>query len=251
MTDNTSPAHPGTAGLSAIAEAQQPAAHKGSLIPGWAQILAIVALFIGVKEIPGLPYSGQVFMFLAIILSSVFLRMNGETWRDMGLRWSWKPVDLAKGAGMVVLVFASAVAANGLVQWLYVTVTGVPVERTLPDVSTLGLFLIMMALVWTTNSFGEEMVFRGFLMKRFSTIFGGTRFAWILAAFAQAMIFGLGHAYQGLVGILITGMVGLVFGLLYLVARRNLWPMIFAHGLINSVAFTVLHLQAIGAFPAS
>jgi len=190
-------------------------------------------------------------MGLSIILTSVFLRQSGETWRDLGLRWATDWKGLAKGAGMVALTFALCVAASGLVQWAYTAITGMPVERTLPDVSTLTLYLIMIALVWTTNAFGEEMVFRGFLMSRFSALLGGTRFAWILAAFAQAVIFGLGHAYQGFVGVLITGCVGLVFGLAYLMARRNLWPMILAHGLINTVGMTVLHLQATGAFPAS
>ena len=59
------------------------------------------------------------------------------------------------------------------------------------------------------------------------------------------------HAYQGIGGILTTGLIGLTFGLLYLVARRNLWPTIIGHGLVNTFGITVLHLQATGAINTS
>ena len=78
-----------------------------------------------------------------------------------------------------------------------------------------------------------------------------SRFAWILAAIFQAVLFGLVHAYQGIGGILTTGLIGLTFGLLYLVARRNLWPTIIGHGLVNTFGITVLHLQATGAINTS
>ena len=219
--------------------------------PQLVQIAVILAVWPLIKLIPGLPYSGQVFMFVSVIVATWMIRRDGQTWRDLGLRWASNWRDLAKGAGMVLAVFVASVAANALVQWVLASVLGLPVERTLPDVSTLTLYLIMMGLIWTTNAFGEEMIFRAFLMSRFSALFGGSRFAWVLAALTQAVIFGLGHAYQGFAGIVITGMVGLVFGFAYLLSRRNLWPVIIAHGLINTVGMTVLHLQATGAFPAS
>jgi len=218
--------------------------------PPWAQILVILALWPIVKSIPGVPFSGQLYMFVALLTATWFVRTDGQTWRDLGLRWAsgWK--DYAKGAAMVVATIVAAVAINGAVQYAILAVTGAPVERTFYDVSTLPLYLTMMALIWTTNAFGEEMVFRGFLMSRFATMFGGTRFAWILAAFAQAAVFGTGHAAQGIHGVIITSFVGLAFGLLYLVARRNLWPMIIAHGLINTIGMTILHLHSTGVIDA-
>ncbi|MEM7493527.1 MAG: type II CAAX endopeptidase family protein [Pseudomonadota bacterium] len=211
------------------------------------QIGAILALWPLIKAIPGLPYAGQVYMFFSVLLATWFLRRDGETWRDLGLRWAERRGGVLKGAGMVVAIFALSIMMNAFVQFALLPALGLPVERTLPDVSTLTLYLIMIGIIWTTNAFGEEMVFRGFLMSRFSTLFGGTRFAWILAAFAQSVIFGLGHAYQGTAGIVVTGFVGLVFGLSYLLSKRNLWPVIIAHGLINTIGMTVLHLQATGA----
>lgn len=229
--------------------AERPVALSGR-IPPWAQILAIIAIWPVVKAIPGIPFSGQFYMFIALIMATWFVYSDGQAWRDLGMRWASRWQDYAKGAAMVVATFIAAVAVNGAIQYAILAATGAPAERTFYDVSTLPLYLIMMALIWTTNAFGEEMVFRGLIMSRFATMFGGTRFAWILAAFAQAVVFGIGHAAQGLHGVIITGFVGLVFGLAYLVARRNLWPLIIAHGIINTIGMTVVHLQSTGVIAA-
>lgn len=40
-----------------------------------------------------------------------------------------------------------------------------------------------------------------------------------------------------------TGMIGVVLGTLYLVFKRNLWPLILAHALVDSLAFTAMYLD--------
>ncbi len=62
-----------------------------------------------------------------------------------------------------------------------------------------------------------------------------TKIAWAIAIIGQAVIFGLIHSQQGPGGMFEVGVIGLVFGLSYLVVGRNLWPLIIAHGLINSL----------------
>ncbi len=39
-----------------------------------------------------------------------------------------------------------------------------------------------------------------------------------------------------------TGTIGLAFGTLFLVYKRNLWPLIIFHGLIDTAGFTALYL---------
>ncbi|MEO0818261.1 MAG: type II CAAX endopeptidase family protein [Pseudomonadota bacterium] len=240
-------ANPTTSAHPAVAQSQSSLSGR---IPPWGQILVILAPWPIIKSIPGVPFSGQLYIFVALITATWFVRQDGQTWRDLGLRWASSWQDYAKGAAMVVVTIVAAVVASAAVQYAILAVTGAPAERTFYDVSTLPLYLTMMALIWTTNAFGEEMVFRGLIMSRFATMFGGTRIGWILAAFAQAAVFGAGHAGQGIHGVIITGFVGLAFGLLYLIARRNLWPMIIAHGIINTIGMTVLHLQSTGVIAA-
>lgn len=220
-----------------------------SPLPGWVEVGVIIGFFILSEALPGLPLSGPIAVIASMIFATYCMSRRGESWRDLGLRWANTRGDYLKGAGMVVLVFLGASLANALLLAVLPLLLGADAERALPDVSTLGSYVLMMAIVWTTAAFGEEMVFRGYLMSRFSRFMGDGRGAWVLAAVFQAIFFGLVHSYQGIGGIITTGFVGLVFGLLYLVARRNLWPMIIGHGLLNTFGITALYLQAIGALP--
>ena len=61
------------------------------------------------------------------------------------------------------------------------------------------------------------------------------KLAWVIAVAGQAVIFGLIHAYQSPIGMFKVGLIGLLFGLSYRVVWRNLWPLVLAHGLIDSL----------------
>ena len=88
------------------------------------------------------------------------------------------------------------------------------------------LFAIALPLV---AAIPEEIVYRGFLIERFTAVFGGDRGAAWLAVFAQAFIFGLVHFQWGLGGILATTIMGLVWGIAFLLCGKNLWIVIIAH----------------------
>jgi hypothetical protein len=46
-------------------------------------------------------------------------------------------------------------------------------------------------------------------------------------------------------GMLMTGATGLLFGAVFLVVLRNLWPLVIAHGLINTISFVDMFLNGI------
>jgi hypothetical protein len=50
----------------------------------------------------------------------------------------------------------------------------------------------------------------------------------------QAGLFGLSHAYQHLYGILLTTCLGILFGLVYVALRRNLWVIVIGHGVYDA-----------------
>jgi hypothetical protein len=58
----------------------------------------------------------------------------------------------------------------------------------------------------------------------------------------QALVFALGHAYQGVTGVVNLFVVGLILGYVYLRGGRNLWPVIVAHGLIDTLSTTLVYL---------
>lgn len=67
----------------------------------------------------------------------------------------------------------------------------------------------------------EEVLFRGFLMWYLAPMVG----VWG-AVVASSAIFGIGHAYQGLGGVLKTGVVGLAMAGVYVAGGTLLWPMV-------------------------
>jgi hypothetical protein len=99
-----------------------------------------------------------------------------------------------------------------------------------------GLFL-----VWVQAAFGEELVFRGFLLTRLELLFGGGLSAIATAVVGQALLFGVGHWYLGPRGVTTAGIAGLILGVVYLCDGRNLVPLIGAHGLADSLSLIAIY----------
>ncbi|HEV8269545.1 MAG TPA: CPBP family intramembrane glutamic endopeptidase [Thermoanaerobaculia bacterium] len=72
----------------------------------------------------------------------------------------------------------------------------------------IGAFLVLTL----TAGICEELLYRGWLLLFLSSATGSV---WV-GLVASSLIFGLGHAYQGVKGVLATGAVGLVLGLVVL-----------------------------------
>lgn len=68
-------------------------------------------------------------------------------------------------------------------------------------------------LLSLTAGLCEELLYRGFIPAYLMYIFPGVNF--VFAIIIAAALFGIGHIYQKLAGVLGTSLMGLVFGLLY------------------------------------
>lgn len=105
----------------------------------------------------------------------------------------------------------------------------------------LPLLLILLPVTWLIAAFGEEFFFRGVLMTAIAKVLGGSRAAWISALVTQAVAFGFIHAYQGPAQAISIGIGGAVYGAAFLLAGRNLWPLILAHGINDTLGFIFLY----------
>lgn len=83
----------------------------------------------------------------------------------------------------------------------------------------------------------EETIFRGYLIDRFATITQRCG----LAVLLSSIIFSLGHGYEGTVGVITVGAVGLILALLY-VWRHSLVAPITIHFLLDAVALVLVPL---------
>jgi membrane protease YdiL (CAAX protease family) len=91
--------------------------------------------------------------------------------------------------------------------------------------------------------FYEEFMFRGFVMQGLAMCLGGTRGAWGAALIIQGLLFGVSHSYQNPLGMLITGTLGCLLGLLVIASGRNLWAAIIAHGLFDASRSILFYFQ--------
>ena len=98
-----------------------------------------------------------------------------------------------------------------------------------------GLALL---LTWTLAAFGEEMVWRGYLMNRVADLGNRSRIAWAASLVLVNTAFGFAHSYQGITGIIDEGFMGLLLGLLYL--ATNLSVPIVAHGVADTIDVLLL-----------
>jgi membrane protease YdiL (CAAX protease family) len=101
--------------------------------------------------------------------------------------------------------------------------------------------LLALLIVWTLAAFGEEFVYRGYLLARAAQAGGGSPAAHAAAVALTSILFGYGHAYKGPAGILDSGVAGLVLGAAFQVSGRNLWACILAHGLIDTSGVAALY----------
>src|SRR3979409_487173 len=185
---------------------------------------------------------------LLVVLGAVSLWWRGEGARAVGLafRSDWGRTALRGiGAGILYQGFSLYIAEPALAR-----LTG-----KLPDVSMFApltgnvhFLIISLAVAWTLAACGEEFVYRGYLLRRIAQALGDTRRASLGALVVPSVLFGAGHGYQGLSGVITAGLGGLAFGLLYLATGRNLWVSVIAHGTMDSVGFVLLFL---GTYPGS
>jgi len=206
------------------------------------EFMLVVAIFVA-DWLHFIPLSKTPFL---LALGWASLRLRRRTWRSIGLTrfltWS-TTIALGVAAGIVLEAFQLLMS-----QPLLIRLTGKqPDLHDFADLrGNITLLLIYLALTWTLAAFGEEMVWRGYLMNRVADLVGGTRNAWIVSLILVHCAFGLAHLYQGITGIIDEGLAGLLLGVLYLTSRRNLSIPIVAHGVTDTIDMLLIFL---GKYP--
>jgi membrane protease YdiL (CAAX protease family) len=174
------------------------------------------------------------------------LRIRRLGWRDVGLR---RPEKWLTTLGLALVV--------GVVFQAMDIFLIAPLLQRLTDESidlsqfsflrgSLPAVLIFIIISWTEAAFIEEMFFRGYFLNRLTDMVGRERLGITIALLGNALVFGVAHAYQGIIGVVDTALAGLLLGLLYLLARRNLWLPILVHGIIDTLGFLIIYAGLYG-----
>lgn len=176
-----------------------------------------------------------IFRDLSLVsLIGFFLWRNREPIRQIGWTASgwWREIALG-----IVLFIPVLFGASYLDQWLrdagFSGTTGSQVGLT-PQGT--GEFLIAFILV-VVVAVAEEIIFRGYLLLRFE----GSGISLGNALLLSALIFALGHGYEGAAGVITVGAMGFVFALVYK-WRASLIAPITMHMLQDMLAIVILPL---------
>lgn len=190
---------------------------------------------------------GVIAVLAGAVTAIVVTLMRGGSLRDLGFRRPerWLTVPL-----WVLGIFVVFVLAQGIAPVLVNNFIDVPqpdmsrydyIRGNLPAALAMGLALPLTAAI------PEEIVYRGFLINRLIGVFGDSRTGAALAVVAQAVVFAAVHFQWGAGGVLVAGVMGLVWGSAFLLSGRNIWIVILAH----SLAHVAMVMQLYATPPSS
>jgi len=208
---------------------------------------AVIIVLIGLSVAGENPIIFQSFVWIAnlVMIGVVWvgLRLRGQDWSHFGL--SKKFISL-RSLLISFLVFIGGLAGFMLGSVIMANITGIPESADLSGYNyiegNLPMLIAALLAVFIASSFGEEVIYRGFLITRISEM-GGNNKTWIrLAVLISSIVFGLIHFEWGPMGMVQTGFMGLAFGVAFLLTKRNLWTLIMAHFYMDAILMVQMYL---------
>jgi hypothetical protein len=185
--------------------------------------------------------NGLFWSFTTLIVASTILKIRGVSWKELGLR---KPKNIWKTLGIAAIILFAVIFSIIIFEILKDHLpTTIAADTSSEDAeSKFGNlkgnwihFFSIIFFIWV-ESFLEEVLDRGFLMNWLERLFSKTSFATIIAILLQAVIFGFRHSNDFSERSITVGLIGLIMGIAYYAFGRNLWPLIIAHCLLNSMS---------------
>jgi len=159
-----------------------------------------------------------------------FLQVRGWTLEKVGLRISWRGTGL--GWLLLLTTYVVAMAAQ------YVAELSLPAQmheaaaRYPTADRNVSMQLVFVAS--TVNGIFEELFVAGYIITALREVRG----MWT-AINVSTVVRLLYHLYQGPVGVVTIVPMGLLYGFVY-ARTRQLWPLIFAHVLIDIIGLSEL-----------
>ncbi|WP_299891972.1 type II CAAX endopeptidase family protein [uncultured Lacinutrix sp.] len=145
---------------------------------------------------------------------------------------------IAPVLGIVIFLFYSYVMMPCVIY-----LTGQPIDFSVFEhyKGNLPATLNLLVLIWASAAFGEEIVFRGYLMRQFTKFFGSNKISLVINILLFGFIFGWIHAYQGISGQILSGITGMLLAVIFHIRKNDLWFNIAVHGFIDTVALVYIY----------
>ena len=164
-----------------------------------------------------------------------FLWRNHEPRTRIGWTLRMARREIAFGIAVYIPLFLLTTCLAALLRLLGFSGTPKALQSMLtprgPAEFALAVFLVVIVAV------AEETIFRGYLILRLRSLTGSNAAAVVLSA----VIFSVGHGYEGAAGVVTVGVLGLAFAVIYL-SRRSLVAPVAMHFLQDFLGMVLLPL---------
>jgi CAAX protease family protein len=196
-------------------------------------------------------YNQAVIWFANIImLTLVFtgIKLRGEGLNHFG--FSFKKITWKAGLKITlqsILVFLLAIAGFIIGSIIMANITGIPESSDMSSYDYLkdNIWMLFLTLsgVFIVSSFGEEVIYRAFLINRISELGLNSKKGKIIAIIFSAIIFGFAHYSWGSMGIVQTAFMGLALGFCYIYLKKKIWVLILAHIYMDTILMMQLYFN--------
>jgi len=165
------------------------------------------------------------------------LQLHGQTPADIGLRAPHNVLWYAVGPLIVALLLSMSGAGRGDISTDYARA----IRPVIPNDAVDWCWFVAVA---ATAAICEEFLYRGYALMQIAALSHSI----IAGVVISAVAFGLGHAYQGRIGMAGTAITGLLYAALFL-ASGSLVPCMLAHFMQDMFGAALLarRLRSIGA----
>ena len=167
-------------------------------------------------------------------------------------RWEWKFIGLTKPTSWgavwlqaIILSVLLLIVVDMILTPMVEIVSGEHVDLSGLD-GIRGNFVgyaIFILFMWVVAAFGEEFVYRGLLVQRLGVLLGDSKASMWMAVILSSILFGFAHRYQGMSGMISTGMVGFILGAIFIKSKNRLWLTILTHGVYDVIGITFIYLD--------
>jgi uncharacterized protein len=114
-------------------------------------------------------------------------------------------------------------------------------ESTVPR-DNLPLFLFVLLGQWVLAGFGEEAVYRGYVLNRLEDLFGKGSISLATSDVLSSLLFSFGNRVCTLPFLILTFLMGCIYAGFYLLNEHILGLSILGHATANSIGITIAFL---------
>ena len=215
------------------------------LIVALISVLAFLGELAVAERLPWGAEARGVIAVLAGAAAAVAITLGrGGRLADLGFRRPQRWLTVPAWALGILAVFVVAQNAVPLLVAPFFDLPAPDLSRYDAVRGNLAAALSLAIVLPLTAAIPEEVLYRGFLIGRLTQLFGNGRGAAVLAVLLQALVFGCVHFQWGYGGILVTAIMGAVWGFAFLLCGRNLWIVIIAHSMAHVALLTQLYFAA-------